>query len=648
MFLCSVIRQSTIDQIFSAASIEEVVGDYVQLKKSGSGLAGLCPFHNEKTPSFRVSPTLGIYKCFGCGKGGNVVDFVMEMDKLSYPEALRQLASKYHIEIEEDNTNREELSDQVKLRDAMYLAMDYATRLFNDNLMNSEEGRNIGYSYFMQRGITHQTMEEFSLGYAMSGWDHFLNTATKSGYDSDILTKTGLIKQRGDDVSAGFYDAYRERVMFPIRNLSGKVVGLGGRQLKKEEKSPKYVNSPENEIYHKSSVLYGLYESRKEIRSLDRALLVEGYLDVLMLFQSGLKNVVATSGTALTADQVKLIKRFTDNVTLLYDGDSAGIKAALRGVDLLLEGGLNVKVVVFPEGEDPDSWCRKVGGERMESYIKESEQDFVLFKTELLLSEKGRDPVGLSETAREVVSSIVRISDPIKRNAYLRQCATLLNFDEDLMMAEAKRQRNIQFQEAGKRTKAVENPQITFLRPELEVDPEKEEEFKNKEKALFQTMILYGEQPYSEEVDVAGYVISELDRDQYQFENPELGEVYVEAKEYYDFHSKLDEVFFTRHRLLGKLTADLLSVKYHLSPHWLDPNEIFVKTDKENYREELIANLNYLKLYKVEKFRHRLLDELKVAETDEDIIIIQQKIHQINEIRKQITQLLGIEGALPK
>ncbi len=611
-------------------------------------MGGLCPFHNEKTPSFKVSPALGIYKCFGCGRGGNVIDFVMELEKMSYPETLRHLANRYHIEIEEDNSNKEELTEQVKLRDSLYLAMEFATKFFHDSLLNNDEGKKIGYAYFIERGLTHQTIEDFRLGYTMNSWDFFTTQSIKTGYDANILEKLGLIKSRdGEHSESGHYDMFRERVMFPIRNLTGKVVGFGGRQLRNDAKSPKYINSPENEIYHKSSILYGLFEGKKDIRTTEKALLVEGYLDVLMLHQSGLRNAVATSGTSLTTDQVKLLKRFTDNVTLLFDGDPAGVKAALRGVDLLLEGGLNVKVVAFPEGEDPDSYCRKVGGEKMTQFIQETEKDFVLFKTELLLNEKGRDPIGLSETAREVVKTIVKISDPIKRNAYIRQCSALLEFDEELLLAEAKRLRQTGDHESRRRTYKAET-QTTFIQPTIELDPIVRDDLKNKERALIQTLMLYGVNEYEEGVDVAGFIFAELESDEYQFENRDLAEAWVEARAHYDFHHSLDENFFTRHRTLAKMAAGVLSIKYKLSPAWWEQHEIYVKTDAENYRDEVISNLNYLKLYKVDKFLNRVMEQLKAAETDEDVIIFQKKIMQIRKVKQDITHMLGIEGALPE
>lgn len=643
------IRQSTIDQIFSAANVEEVVGDYVKLKRSGSGLGGLCPFHNEKTPSFKVSPSLGIYKCFGCGRGGNVIDFVMELEKMTYPEALRYLASKYHIEIEEDEGNREELSEQVKLREGLYVALEYAKKHFHETLVEDSEGKNIGLSYFKERGLTDKTIEDFALGYGKNDWESFYKKATQAGFEEDILEKAGLIKQRNrddDEKEVSYYDVYRERVMFPIYNLGGKVVGFGGRQLRKEKKSPKYINSPENEVYHKSSVLYGLHHAKKAIRQHENVYLVEGYLDVLMLFQSGIENVVATSGTSLTTDQVKLIKRFSDNVTMLYDGDPAGIKAAIRGVDLLLEGGLNVKVVVFPEGEDPDSYCRKLGGAGLESFIEKEKKDFVLFKTEVLLQEKGSDPVGTSETAREVLESIVKIPDPIKRNAFLKQTANLLQFDEELLLAEAKRIKHVVARESEKR--AARSEQSTLLQPMPVEVPEVEVDTRSKEQALVESLILYAAEPYDEEVDVAGFIFSELENDAYQFDNPEFAESIEQAKAYYQLHHKLDEDFFTRHRLLAKLAASVLSVKYDLSPTWLETHEIYVKPDRENYREVIIQNLNYLKLYKISRVYQKAMEMLKEAETEEDVTIAQARVFKILELRKGITEMLGIEGAMPE
>jgi DNA primase len=653
-YLChSMIRQSTIDQIFSAASIEEVVADYVKLKRSGSGLGGLCPFHNEKSPSFKVSPALGIYKCFGCSRGGNVIDFVMEIEKMNYPEALKHLAGKYSIEVEEDKVVSEEANAQLQTREALYIALEYARKAFHSNLIDDEDGKAVGLSYFKHRGLTDQTIENFQLGYAKKSWDDFTTKAISAGYDPSILEKSGLIKRRGEEKEgeeakeASFYDAYRDRVIFPISNIAGKVVGFGGRQLQKEDKSPKYINSPENDVYHKSSVLYGLYQARKAVRTLDNAYLVEGYLDVIMLFQSGIENVVATSGTALTEDQVRLVKRFTENVTLLYDGDKAGIKAAIRGVDLLLEGGLNVKVVVFPDGEDPDSYCRKLGGTAFEAYINEHKADFVTFKTEHLLEEKGKDAIGISETAREVVQSVIRIPDPIKRNAYLRQTASLLQFDVELLLAEAQKQRA----ELNKRSRFAPE-QKEQQHPLLGYDPTKATELLpaqviDKESSLIKTLISYSSEPYSDDMDVAGFIFSELESDGYTFENPDYTDLIEEAKAYYKVHKSVDEQFFARHPTFGKLAAEVFSIKYDLSPSWWEDHEIHVKLDSENYREEIIANLNYLKLFKIDTYLNKALEELKSSESAEDQVIAQSKYHQIMEIKKSIIQTLGIDGAYP-
>ncbi len=642
------IRQSTIDQIFSAASVEEVVGDYVKLKRSGSGLGGLCPFHNEKSPSFKVSPNLGIYKCFGCGRGGNVIDFVMEIEKMNYPEALRHLASKYHIEIEEESGNKEELSEQVKLREGLYASLEFAKNYFHKSLTEDDEGRTVGYSYFKERGLTDQTIEKFALGYGKNSWENFYNYAVKSGYDTGILEKAGLIKQRNSESSeVSFYDVYRERVMFPIRNIGGKVVGFGGRQLTSDKKSPKYINSPENEVYHKSSVLYGLYHAKKAIRQEENVYLVEGYLDVLMLSQSGIENVVATSGTALTPDQVKLIKRFSEGVTMLFDGDAAGLKAAMRGVDLLLEGGLNVKVVEFPEGEDPDSYCRKLGGSGLKEFIQSNQRDFVTFKTEVLLKDKGEDSVSLSETARDVLASIVKIPDPLKRNAFIKQTANILKFEEELLMAEAKRLKNQATKEFNRKA-SNESSQSSFIEPTVAIQPQTEASKRIKEQAIIESLILYGKEPYDDEIDMAGFIFSELEEDGYVFEDPEFAECIDEAKEYYTFNDHLDESFFTKHKSLAKIAANVLSVKYQLSPAWWETHEIFVEVDSKNYKKVVTENLNYLKLYRISHFYKKAMVQLEEATTDEDVAIAQAKVFKILQIRRTITELLGIDGVLPE
>ena len=432
------IPKELVDQIIQTADIVEVVGDFVQLKRKGQNLWAPCPFHNEKSPSFSVNPAKSLYKCFGCGKAGGVVQFVMDVEGTSYVEALKYLAKKYAITIEEEEKTPQQQLEQNE-RDSQFIVSDYAKSHFHRLLLNSDEGMSIGYGYLKERGLNLATIQQFELGYSLDSWDDLLKAAEAGGYDKKYLEKTGLTVVKTDDQGLDTgrrYDRFRGRVMFPIHNVSGRVVGFGARTLKRDDKMAKYLNSPESEIYHKSEVLYGLFQARQAIRTEEVCYLVEGYLDVLSLYQGGIKNVVASSGTSLTEGQIRLIKRYSDNVTVLYDGDAAGIKASLRGTDLLLEGGLNVRVVLFPDGDDPDSYIRKVGDQRFAEYIETKSQDFISFKTTLVAREASGDPVKKAEAIRDVLHSIARVPDAIKRQVFLQQTSATFGIDEQVLITE--------------------------------------------------------------------------------------------------------------------------------------------------------------------------------------------------------------------
>lgn len=422
------ILQKSIQEVIESAKVEDVVGDFVSLRNRGVNMLGLCPFHNEKTPSFTVSPQKNIYKCFGCGEAGNPISFVMAHEGLSFPEAIRYLAKKYSIELEETG-NREEHQKERQLIDSLYIVNEFALTYYQNQLMNTDLGKSIGLSYFKERGFREDTIEKFGLGYAPGGGDFFTKAALKKKYNTDFLKKVGLSNQYGKDF-------FRGRVMFPIKNLSGKVVGFGGRILGNNKKTAKYMNTPETEIYNKSKVLYGIYYAKKSIRQNDECILVEGYTDVISLNQSGIENVVSSSGTSLTIGQIQLIKRYTPNVKILYDGDAAGIKAATRGLDLVLEQGLNVKVVQLPTGEDPDSYIQSVGTTKFKEYLEESAQDFILFKTNLILKETANDPIKKANLIKDIVGSIARIPDPIKRSVYIRECSSLMDIGEQVLINE--------------------------------------------------------------------------------------------------------------------------------------------------------------------------------------------------------------------
>ena len=417
------IPKHIIDEIMATARIEEVIGDFVALKKSGADMKALSPFSQEKTPSFYVSPNKQIFKDFSSSKGGNVVTFLMEHEQISYPEALRYLAKRYNITIPEEKEITPEEIQQANEKESLFIVLNYALDFYRDQMENTEDGKAIGKSYFIERGFREETIEKFGLGFAPQKWDAFGSQALAKGYKDEYLQLAGLSKVNEQGKR---YDMFRNRVIFPIHNLSGKVVAFAGRQLSKEDKGPKYLNSPETPVYHKSDILYGMYFAKNMIRMKDKCFLVEGYTDVITLNQAGIENVVASSGTSLTDGQIRQVSRFTPNITVLYDGDPAGLKASQRGIDLILTQGMNVRLVIFPDGEDPDSYCKRVGGQEFETYIEEHEQDFILFKSQLLFGETGKDPLKKAEAVKSIVASIALIPDPVKRTIFAQECAKIM------------------------------------------------------------------------------------------------------------------------------------------------------------------------------------------------------------------------------
>jgi len=433
------IDRATIDRIYAAANIVDIVSDYVTLKKKGMNYQACCPFHNEKTPSFVVSPSKGVFKCFGCGKGGNAVTFVMEQENVSYPEALKMVAKRYGIQVEE----REQTEEDVRRnndRESMFALNGWASEYFSKYLTGNPEGKSIGYSYFSQkRGFTDATIRKFGLGFCSASGDAMVEAALSAGYKQEYLLSTGLAFKREND--GRLRDRFRDRVIFPVHNISGRVVAFGGRTLRTDKSVAKYQNSPESEIYSKKRELYGLYFAKKAIQQLDFAIMVEGYTDVISMHQAGVENVVSSSGTSLTVEQIQLLHRFTRNITVIYDGDSAGIKASLRGIDLILKEGMNVRVVLLPEPEDPDSFARSHTAEQVQQYIRENEEDFLTFKAKLMLSEAGQDPIKRSEVINDMVRSIVQIPDSIQRSVFIKECARIMDVDENVLVSEVARKR---------------------------------------------------------------------------------------------------------------------------------------------------------------------------------------------------------------
>jgi DNA primase len=422
------ISKNTIDTVYETARIEEVIGDFVQLKRAGSNLKGLSPFSSEKSPSFMVSPVKQIWKDFSSGKGGNAIAFIMEHEHFSYPEAIRYLAKKYNIEIEETEQSAEE-KEQAGEKESMYLVSEYAQKFFQQTMLHTDEGKSIGYSYFKERGFTGETIEKFGLGYSPETWDAFTKDALGKGYQLQYLEKVGLTIVKDDKQ----FDRFKGRVMFPIQSMSGRVLGFGGRILTNDKKAAKYLNSPESEIYYKSKVLYGIYHAKQAIAKLDNCFLCEGYTDVIQMHQSGIENVVSSSGTALTPDQIRLINRLTKNITVLFDGDAAGLRASIRGIDLILEEGMNVKVCTFPDGDDPDSFARKTPYDELALYLENNAMDFIQFKASLLMKDAKNDPIKKAELIRDMVTSISKIPDRIKREIYIQECSRIMDISEEVL-----------------------------------------------------------------------------------------------------------------------------------------------------------------------------------------------------------------------
>jgi len=538
IFKTVLITKNTIDQVYETARVEEVIGDFVQLKKSGSNFKGLSPFTDERTPSFMVSPVKQIWKDFSSGKGGNVVAFIMEHEHFSYPEAIRYLAKKYNIEVEEtEQTDAEK--EQASERESMYLVSEYAQKYFENTLWNTEPGKAIGLTYFKERGFTESTIKKFGLGYSLDQWEAFTKEALGKSYQLEFLEKTGLtiVKPQNDGTQKTF-DRFKGRVMFPIHSMSGRVLGFGGRILTNDKKAAKYLNSPESDIYHKSKVLYGIYYAKQAIAKEDNCYLVEGYTDVIQLFQRGIENVVSSSGTALTPEQIRLIHRLTKNITVLFDSDAAGLRASLRGVDLILEQGMNVKVCTFPTGEDPDSFAKNNSYEEVVAYLKENAKDFIQFKTSLLTKEAAGDPIKRAETIRDIVGSISKIPDQIKKEVYIQECASMMQISEDVLyntLAQIDKKTRV---EAQKRQKQ-EQKAFEVVKP----DPvaEKVDVQYELERKIIEVLLLYG--PQKQEFE--DLILKENEEGELVLE-PEKTESKVYEKIYLDLQE--DEIELTNER----------------------------------------------------------------------------------------------------
>jgi len=659
------INHDTITKIMETVRIEEVVGDFVSLKKRGTSLIGNCPFHNEKTPSFHVSVAKGIYKCFGCGKGGDSVHFIMDHEKYSYPEALKFLAQKYNIEVEETVQSPQNIEAQ-NARESLYIVSEYAASYFANEMWAGEQGRAIGLSYFKERGFREDIVKKFQLGYSPDVWDALIQSAVAAGHKEEYLEKTGL-SIRND--KGKLYDRFRGRVMFPIHNFTGRVIGFGGRTLKTDKNVPKYVNSPESDIYHKSNVLYGLYHAKKAIRDTDNCYLVEGYADVLAVHQAGIENVVASSGTSLTTEQIRLIGRFSQNVTILYDGDAAGIKASLRGLDMILEEGLNVKVVLFPDGHDPDSYMHHVGSGEFKKYIENNRKDFILYKASILLKEAGTDPIKRAGIIRDIVESIAKIPDDIKASIFIRECSGLLQVEERILLSELNKIRVAKFKKSGAGSQGqgsssfqqqnqgqnqyqpypdgppdnlFENPDATS---EFIEAPVAEENDLLQEQEIVRLLLAYGHELVSwDKIDnmyIGSFIMQNLADVSFQDELcKKIIDTYRDEIE--NGHLPVASQFINNEdRKIAELAITLSTSPYSLSENWYNKHNIYVRDESINLKATILGGLFHLKKGKVARMLMDIAKELKTETDPVNQEILMQRFIFIKGVEKEISKFLG-------
>jgi len=633
------IPQETIEQIFATARIEEVIGEYVQLKKSGSNLKGLSPFNQEKSPSFMVSPAKQIFKDFSSGKGGSVVTFLMELEQMSYPEALRWIAKKYNIEVPEEREQTPEELAAGNHREAVFLISDVANKWFQEQLHETEEGRAVGLSYFRERGFTEETIKKFQLGYSPEASDAFAKYAISSKYNEKALEDSG-ISMNGE---RGWYDRFRGRVMFPIHSVSGRVLGFGGRILKNNVKAAKYLNSPENPIYHKSKVLYGLYQAKQEIVKRDEAYLVEGYTDVISFHQNGVQNVVSSSGTALTEGQIVMLKRYSSNITLLYDGDAAGIRASFRGLDMMLEAGINVRVVPFPDGEDPDSFAQKHSTEELESFLKNNRKDFISYKTSILLEDVAGDPLKRAEMIRDVVGSIAKVPDAIGQEVFIKEASRILEIDPSALYEELARLANVQNRQA-RRKQAEAPPMEVIATPEMPKQPFGQYQ----EEQVINLIIARGTEDMLEEgvdledsfpISITEWIVRSIEQDGITFETPIFAAIFEMVKAELDQDYVPDAQFWTMQEdpAIVQVATDALTEKYILS-NW-ERKEIYLPSDKNTVKELVPETVLRLKSVWVERKLKALKDTF--SEENVDIDYYMTEFDKWNQLRQRVNDSLN-------
>ncbi|MEO8771263.1 MAG: DNA primase [Ferruginibacter sp.] len=639
------ISQQSIQQIQSRIDIIEIVGSYVKLKKRGTNYLGLCPFHNEKSPSFTVSPVKEIYKCFGCGKSGNSIGFLMEQEKLSYVEALRWLANKYNIQLEETETSPE-FKIQQQAADSLYIINNFGKDFFSNTLFNNEEGRDVALSYLKQRGFREEIIKKFQLGYNPSSRDDFAKAAIAAQYNKEFLLKSGLVVERDERLS----DNYRGRIIFPIHNQSGKILGFGARIIKSNDKAPKYINTPENEIYVKSKILYGSYFARTAIDKADECLLVEGYTDVVSLHQAGIENVVASGGTSLTTDQLRLIKKYTNNLTIIYDGDSAGIKAALRGLDLALEESLNVRLVLIPDKEDPDSYVNKIGAEAFVQFINAEKKDFILFQLEIALKDAGSDSnkkAAIVNQVAETISKINKTAEFTRRQDYIKQVSEILRIEETGLNALVN---NIIRNKIAKDTAphVTDAGEITTgqMPP---AEPDEAFNLFNKdevhEQALVRSLIEFGLKDWNEEHKVASWLFSQIEDNELDkmLDNKMLVTIIETYKKWYEegLEPTIKTFLYSEDQQMNAVIINLMETNTEISPNWKNHYEGHIPNREDLFKEEVFSTLNYLKLRKLKRLIVENQQDLEKATDPEQQLIFMQTHQHLKEMEIEITKQVG-------
>lgn len=627
------ISKATIDTVFETARVEEVIGDFVNLKRAGSNFKGLSPFSEERSPSFMVSPAKGIWKDFSSGKGGNSVAFLMEHEKFTYPEAIRYLAKKYNIEIEETEQTDEEKAN-TDVRESMYLVSEFAKTYFHNTLLNSEEGKAIGYSYFKERGFTNDTIKKFGLGYSPEAWDAFTKEALGKGYKLEFLESTGLTIPREDRP----FDRFKGRVMFPIQSMSGRVLGFGGRILTNDKKAAKYLNSPESELYHKSKVLYGIFQAKQAIAKLNNCYLVEGYTDVIQFNQSGIENVVASSGTALTPDQIRLINRLTKNITVLFDGDAAGLRASIRGIDLILEEGMNVKVCTFPDGEDPDSFAKKTSYEDLVLYLENNAKDFIQFKASLLMNEAKNDPIKKADLIRDMVVSISKIPDRIQREIYIQECSRIMDISEQVLvstLAQLIQKDSVEVAKKQKNPDASGQKPFEVVKNENPIDVEKVDILYRLERKIIEILLLYGNKNEEfedvflrtnaegeietvvekREYKVYQRIYLSLQEDEVELANPLFRDIFNNLINYYHQNESFSLEQYLMHLQVefAQEVTDILMEDERVILHNWEGQNIFPKSKNDTISQNVSETILTLRWYLVGK----IIEELKSSLSSE-------------------------------